>query len=98
VSPTATETATIMLSATFDMRLLTARATATTRAARRTSVPRVTLRPSATRVSAPTQVACPGFNYTCNQLTCAQAYACLRDGNRQLDANHDGIPCNKQCT
>lgn len=40
---------------------------------------------------------CPGFEFVCEQLTCAQAYACLAAGNQQLDGNKDGIPCNKQC-
>jgi uncharacterized protein YgiM (DUF1202 family) len=40
---------------------------------------------------------CPGFQYTCSQLTCAQAYACLAEGNKQLDGNSDGIPCNAKC-
>ena len=45
----------------------------------------------------PAGPSCPGFQYTCSELTCAQAYACLQAGNKQLDGNHDGIPCNKQC-
>jgi hypothetical protein len=40
---------------------------------------------------------CPGFDKTCSELTCEQAYACLRQGNRQLDGNGDGIPCNAKC-
>lgn len=47
--------------------------------------------------SAPAAASCPGFQYTCDQLTCAQAYACLKAGNRQLDGNNDGIPCNSKC-
>lgn len=45
----------------------------------------------------PAGVTCPGFQYTCDQLTCAQAYACLKAGNQQLDRNKDGIPCNSKC-
>lgn len=40
---------------------------------------------------------CPGFDYTCPRLTCAQAYACLAAGNTKLDADHDGKPCEAQC-
>ena len=40
---------------------------------------------------------CPGFNYTCPRLTCAQAYACLKAGNDKLDRDRDGIPCEEQC-
>lgn len=40
---------------------------------------------------------CPGFSYTCSQLTCAQAYACLAAGNKQLDRDGDGKPCETQC-
>jgi uncharacterized protein YraI len=42
-------------------------------------------------------VTCPGFQFTCEELTCPQAYACLKQGDVQLDRNNDGIPCNKQC-
>lgn len=47
--------------------------------------------------SAPPANACPGFNYTCPALTCAQAYACLAAGNGSLDRDNDGIPCEAQC-
>lgn len=40
---------------------------------------------------------CPGFDYTCPQLTCEQAYACLAAGNGRLDADKDGKPCETQC-
>lgn len=40
---------------------------------------------------------CPGSGYTCSQLTCAQAYACLAAGNTSLDRDGDGIPCESQC-
>lgn len=53
--------------------------------------------PQVVNTTAPSGVACPGFQYTCEQLTCAQAYACLAAGNTDLDGNHDTIPCNEQC-
>lgn len=64
-----------------------------------TSAPRSTNTQPPTALSQPTSAGatCPGFNYTCAQLTCAQAYACLKAGDSQLDANHDGIPCNSKC-
>ncbi|MBE0689705.1 MAG: excalibur calcium-binding domain-containing protein [Anaerolineae bacterium] len=40
---------------------------------------------------------CPSLDYTCPQLTCAQAYACLLAGNRGLDRDHDGVPCESVC-
>jgi hypothetical protein len=40
---------------------------------------------------------CPGFSYTCSQLTCDQAYACLAAGNGKLDRDSDGKPCETQC-
>jgi len=42
-------------------------------------------------------VGCPGMSFTCSQLTCAQAYACLAAGNRGLDRDHDGVPCESVC-
>lgn len=40
---------------------------------------------------------CPSLDYTCPQLTCEQAYACLAAGNGRLDADKDGKPCETQC-
>jgi uncharacterized protein YraI len=42
-------------------------------------------------------VECPGFSYTCKQLTCEQARACLAAGNNALDRDGDGIPCESKC-
>jgi hypothetical protein len=56
----------------------------------------LTLTPSETPSPFPT-VACPGLNYTCEELTCLEAEACLAAGNTSLDANHDGIPCQSKC-
>ena len=42
-------------------------------------------------------VACPGTSFTCSELTCDQAYACLAAGNRGLDRDHDGVPCESIC-
>ncbi|GEM_PF-2389092 len=42
-------------------------------------------------------VPCPGMNMTCPELSCAQAYACLIEGNTSLDANHDSVPCENIC-
>lgn len=36
---------------------------------------------------------CPGFNLTCQQLTCDQARACLAAGNFSLDPDNNGVPC-----
>ncbi|HLY28796.1 MAG TPA: excalibur calcium-binding domain-containing protein [Aggregatilineales bacterium] len=44
------------------------------------------------------QTSCPGLSYTCSQLTCEQAKACLAAGNKSLDGNGDGIPCNSKCS
>jgi hypothetical protein len=41
--------------------------------------------------------ACPGLQYTCSQLTCEQAYACLAAGGGDLDRDNDGKPCETQC-
>lgn len=41
---------------------------------------------------------CPGEGVRCTQLTtCEQAYACLAAGNRRLDNDGDGIPCEALC-
>ena len=47
--------------------------------------------------TAPGVSGCPGLNYTCSQLTCDQAYACLAAGNRSLDKDGDGVPCENIC-
>ena len=37
---------------------------------------------------------CPSITFTCQQLaSCEQAQACLAAGNRTLDGDNDGIPC-----
>jgi hypothetical protein len=43
------------------------------------------------------EVVCPSQSATCQQLTCAQAYACLKDGNTRLDRDRDGVPCESIC-
>lgn len=40
---------------------------------------------------------CPNRSATCTQLTCAQAQACLAAGNRRLDRDNDGVPCENVC-
>jgi hypothetical protein len=40
---------------------------------------------------------CPSLSATCSQLTCDQAYACLAAGNRSLDRDGDGVPCESVC-
>lgn len=40
-----------------------------------------------------TPVTCPSLTFTCDLLTCAQAYACLTGGNTSLDPDGDGLPC-----
>jgi len=47
--------------------------------------------------SAPNAPQCPGFQYTCSQLTCDQAYACLNAGANDLDRDNDGVPCEAVC-
>jgi hypothetical protein len=42
-------------------------------------------------------VPCPDQTYACSRLSCAQAYACLLDGNTSLDGDGDGIPCEMVC-
>jgi len=41
--------------------------------------------------------ACPNRSATCAALTCEQAYACLNAGNRKLDRDKDGVPCESVC-
>jgi hypothetical protein len=53
--------------------------------------------PNTNTNSSNSNVSCPNISATCSQLTCAQAYACLRAGNTDLDANGDGIPCESIC-
>ena len=40
---------------------------------------------------------CPSLRATCSQMTCEQAYACLAAGNRRLDQDGDGVPCESIC-
>jgi len=47
--------------------------------------------------SAPNAPQCPGFQFTCSQLTCEQAYACMNAGAGDLDRDKDGIPCEAVC-
>lgn len=49
-----------------------------------------------TITSAPVNTAvCPSLAFTCPQLRCSEAQACLALGNFALDANQDGIACNE---
>lgn len=48
-------------------------------------------------VPPPQGAVCPNTSYTCSQLTCEQAYACLAAGVSRLDRDHDGIPCESVC-
>ncbi len=38
---------------------------------------------------------CPSLSYTCAQLTCSQAAACLAAGNFTLDSNGNNTPCDE---
>jgi uncharacterized protein YgiM (DUF1202 family) len=41
---------------------------------------------------------CPGITLTCTKLSsCDQAKACLAAGNKKLDKDGDGIPCESLC-
>ena len=40
---------------------------------------------------------CPETGATCGELTCTQAFACLREGNTRLDGDGDGVPCASVC-
>ncbi len=53
--------------------------------------------PPAANSSSNQSVSCPSTNFTCSQLTCPQAYACLRAGNGSLDNDGDGVPCESVC-
>ncbi len=47
---------------------------------------------------APAGVSCGGAT-TCSQMTsCDQAYACMNAGNRKLDRDKDGVPCESICS
>ncbi len=46
-----------------------------------------------TPVSGTGTVVCPSLAFTCVQLTCSQAAACLAAGNFSLDTNNNGIAC-----
>ncbi|MCL4248086.1 MAG: excalibur calcium-binding domain-containing protein [Anaerolineae bacterium] len=53
---------------------------------------------SGSQPSQPNQSAgCPSTSFTCSQLTCDQAYACVAAGNRSLDRDRDGVPCESVC-
>jgi hypothetical protein len=47
--------------------------------------------------AAPRGGGCPNTSATCTQLTCEQAYACLRVGKGGLDRDNDGVPCESIC-
>jgi len=70
----------------------------------------VPIMPTLIGVSAPTSVPalsqpivpltggiCPRPDARCSELTCEQAYACLAEGNRRLDGDGNGIPCQSVC-
>jgi len=40
-------------------------------------------------------VVCPSLAFTCTQLTCSQAAACLAAGNFALDPNGNGTACDE---
>jgi hypothetical protein len=42
-------------------------------------------------------VACPSLAFTCSQLTCQEARACLAAGNTSLDPEGNGVPCENVC-
>jgi uncharacterized protein YraI len=66
-----------------------------------TSIPVVQSAPTQRLVSEPPPASdggtCPSFDFTCSQLTCQQAQACLAAGNTDLDADGDGTACDRQC-
>ncbi|MBA3874768.1 MAG: hypothetical protein H0X30_37035, partial [Anaerolineae bacterium] len=49
----------------------------------------------ATPVTNTTAVVCPSLAFTCTQLTCSQAAACLAAGNFALDPNGNGTACDE---
>jgi uncharacterized protein YraI len=59
------------------------------------STPIATVAPSTGATATPSSsVACPSVAFTCSQLfSCEEARACLAAGNRTLDENNNGIPC-----
>lgn len=57
--------------------------------------PRLTLQPA--QLTPPVPVECPSLRYICPQLSCPQAYACFRQGNRRLDDDNDSVPCEIVC-
>jgi hypothetical protein len=64
------------------------------------TLPLVSAPPTSAPISAGApnpNVTCPNINATCSQLTCEQAYACLAAGNRRLDGDGNGIPCQSVC-
>lgn len=48
---------------------------------------------------APTELAtCPDIRATCSDnLTCSEAHACYLAGNKSLDGDGDGVPCDTAC-
>jgi len=50
--------------------------------------------PTSRPIAVPTRLSCG----SCSSMSsCSQAYACLRDGNRGLDRDGDGVPCESIC-
>jgi hypothetical protein len=70
-----------------------------------TATPTLTPTPRPTNTSPPPTApptsadvsGCPSLDANCSELTCSQAYACLAAGNRDLDRDRDGIPCESVC-
>lgn len=61
--------------------------------------PAPTDRPQSTDapISNAATISCPSLSATCGELTCEQAYACLRAGKTSLDRDKDGVPCESVC-
>lgn len=45
----------------------------------------------------PSGAVCPSTSARCTEMTCEQAYACLAAGNRTIDRDGDGVPCESIC-
>lgn len=54
--------------------------------------------PNGENLADPVLASCPSMVFTCSQLTCQEARACLVQGNTSLDPEGDGIPCENVCT
>lgn len=69
------------------------------RPVRPTRTPRPTIEPTTVPVQQPAvNATCPSTSFTCKQfVSCEQARACLAAGNRRLDGDNDGIPCENLC-